>query len=332
MLIVAGKSTRTPAGSIQQGEIRETKALSEILRMLLKPYLSKVDVLCSVGMPSLVNRQLILPWVKKREFEALISLQVERMLADSLRSYLIDYRVNRIFMEDGAEKAAVTVFAVPRRIIEGYSSLFEQTGITPYTLDAQPNCISKLFGGDFGHGANENENSFALIDMGYSMTGVHIMDKGSLAFSRVLSTGLNAVDEAIMKYYQISYDEAERLKQVQADFKSELPEIITLNRVIEEKLDPVAAEIQRVFRFYTSKNPKKTLEKAYIYGGLSHIKNVDYYLTGILNCPVELPGSFRNISLPSELENDNVRDYLNCLGTLIREDMNVNRKELAHHA
>lgn len=329
-LIAAGKMVRTPAGAVRHGEIIEADALTEMLRSLLKPYLSKGDVLCSVGMPSLIHRQLMLPWVKKGEFEALVRLQIERLTSETLKNYLIDYRITRYLQDEGVKKAEVTIYALPRKIIDSYLDLFKEAGIKPYILDVQPNCLSKLFAPPEGN--DEKEGSYALIDIGYSMTGIHIMDKGTLAFTRYFPLGSAAFDEAIMDYYQVSQEEAERMKQSQVDFKSEHQEIGTLNRLIQGKLAPIAAEIQRVFRFFAARSQRKTLEKAYLFGGVSHLKNLEDYLGGLLDCTILLPDSFTNVTLPKELRDEKARDYINCLGALVRMESPLNGKERIRHA
>lgn len=330
MLILDYKKAKTPRDSIVEGEIKEVDKLATMLREILGSYKTKGNVFLSATMPALINRRLILPLIKENKLNSMVRMQLEHLFSESFNNYIIQYRISDIIREEGIRKAVINVFALPRKTLTGYVELFEMAGISPYVFDVHPNCVSKLIENNIISNLRADTQNIALIDFGYSMTGIHIFEKGSLILTRVLPIGSRMIEELVMAKFQVTKDDAEKIMIDHTELDTEKSESGTVNptEIIKAVVERISNEIQRVFRFFTLNRQSKTVERVLIYGGYAGLKNLDKYLSSLLNCPVELPGKLENIVFRDNVNSQTISDCLNLFGILIRKDAKQFRKEL----
>ena len=87
------------------------------------------------------------------------------------------------------------------------------------------------------------------------------------------------------------------------------------NPFIKEILDDLVLELERIFQFYKNKS-QSNIDKVYIYGGISHIEDLDKYLQERLSIKVNKLIELKNIKTKQSTENISI--YLNAIGSIIR--------------
>ena len=92
----------------------------------------------------------------------------------------------------------------------------------------------------------------------------------------------------------------------------------TLNVTIRSSVDEILEELERIIKFYGNKS-NSTIEKIYIYGGLSNLKNIDIYMENRLNISVNKIKDIPNVDFTNkEYVDENLGEYLNAISAIIR--------------
>lgn len=329
LIILDHKKIRTPDESIFEGEIKDVKKLAAMFREITGSYRTKGNVFLSSSMPALINRQLNLPFINKSKLDGMVKIQSEHYFSESLDAYAVQYRLSDIIYEEGIRKAVVNVFALPKKILSGFIEVLEMAGISPCVFDVHPNCVTKLLENNIISNLNSSGN-IALIDFGYSMTGVHIFENGRLALTRVFPIGSRMIEELIMARFQVTKENAEEmmLESPGLDTGPGKEGAAGQTDITKAVIERLSNEILRIFRFYTLDRQAQSVDRVYIYGGYAGLRNMDQYLSGLLNCPVELPAMPENIVFKDNKNSMVFSDFLNMFGLLIRKDARHDRKEL----
>lgn len=310
---------RTPEGLINNGLLNvdlATETISELLyNMNLKGKLSGVAVVESTA---IVSRNFTLPYSNNNDLQDMVMMEVERLFADVLQNYIIDYTCLDINTDSDGSKADVMVFALPSKVFQSYQDTFINVGLAASKLDVASNSSSKTFRQRvfINDMAYPIDKTVALIDIGHTLMNIQIIDKGILKFSRALKIGGEDITKAISEDLFISWEEAEKLKETEADLSSMVhnPLYNSVSRVV----DDISAEIQRVLRYYTNTTNYAVIDSLFIYGGTSRLKNVAEYMTKSVGFPVTAIDTMNIIHLKQELPLDCYpSDFINVTGALM---------------
>ena len=74
-------------------------------------------------------------------------------------------------------------------------------------------------------------------------------------------------------------------------------------------------KIDKVFRYYASREQEKRVEVLILYGGLSRIRGIDNLFSRYFNIPASVLSSTSRI-----YPDGDINAYVNCAGALIRDN------------
>ena len=90
------------------------------------------------------------------------------------------------------------------------------------------------------------------------------------------------------------------------------------NVTIKKAVDEILEELERILQFYSNKS-NTSIDKIYIYGGLSNLNNINLYMKNKLAIEVVKVDKIGNIDITSkDLINENFGQCLNAIGAIIR--------------
>jgi type IV pilus assembly protein PilM len=142
--------------------------------------------------------------------------------------------------------------------------------------------------------ATEPDGCYALVNVGSQELGINAIKQGVSLFTRDSSYGGSQINEAIMSEFNVSYEEAEKLKlggtKIDKE-KGKLEEIFT--SVVSEWVQ----EIKRALDFVSSTYPDESIEKIMLSGGSSRIPGFKEYLQAETDIPVEELNPFENLTV-----------------------------------
>lgn len=292
-------------GIIGDGNIISKMELEVILRnAIVDNDIKAKDVIITTNSSSIINRDILIPVVKEEELDTVVKYEIQQYLPINLDDYVVQFLVIDKVIETDGEKLKVNVTAFPQRISLSYYNLINSLELNPYALDVNYNTITKFSNYMEDIKLNLEKSTAAFVDMGASTINVSILKDNKLDFTRLIKIGGDNIDYALSQNLNMSIKATEDIKKEDLN-----------NPFIREILDDLVLELERIFQFYKNKS-QSNIDKIYIYGGISHIENLDKYLQERLSIKVNKLIEFKNIKTKQSTENISI--YLNAIGSIIR--------------
>ena len=190
-----------------------------------------------------------------------------------------------------------------------------------YALDTTFNSLNKIV--KVSKEINEYEyndgDTLAFIDLGVSSVNVNIYKDEKLDFTRILKIGGNEIDEALKNKCNIPQNVFERVKFQEVnliDLEEEGP-----SAVVRDIVEKWTSEIDRIFKFYKSRDIGNKIDRIFIYGGVSKTKGIESYLSGRFATKVRRIKELSNVYFEDNRDGEaSIEKYVNAIGALIRLD------------
>lgn len=191
-----------PAGVIDAGKIIDSKKMEEILLKLRKEDGVK-SVRVSLPEEQVYLFQLRLDKSGLKNVREGIELELEEHVPLSAEDTIFDYDL----VDENAQSIEVQVAAVPRNIIENYLSIFKHSNIRVQSFELEAQAISRsiIKKGDM--------ETYMIVDFGKKRTSIFIVSKGIVMFTFTLDVGGVMLTGMIQKNFNISFEEADKMKQ-----------------------------------------------------------------------------------------------------------------------
>ena len=310
----------TPEGCIADGKIINAQAIIDVLSFLIKENSIRAkDVIFTTNSSSIINRDILIPVVQEEEMETVIRYEIQQYLPINLDDYIIQFIVLDEIVDDTGAKLKINVTSFPERMANTYYNVVNALELNPYALDVTYNSINKL--ANYSKYTSNNGQiiggTVAFVDMGATSINVAIFKNGKLDFTRMIKSGGDNIDYALSQSLNMSIKSTESLKIKDGDLLRNSEEDI-LNLNIRKSVDDILEELERILQFYSNKS-NTTIDKIYIYGGTSNLKNIELYIKNKLNISVDNIEDIPNIDFTSkDLINENLGQYLNAISAIIR--------------
>ncbi|SNR86503.1 type IV pilus assembly protein PilM [Anaerovirgula multivorans] len=313
-------------------EVKEAlKKALEINKVKAKSTISSIESTC------IITREILLPAVKEEDLKGMIYYEVGQYLPIELDKYVIQHKIIEEFMEENVKKYSILVAALPREIAFSHFELLEFLDLSPVALELHSNAITKLL--DVNAVINDIEairdKSIAVIDLGHKHINVIIIENGVYRFSRIINLGAGDMDMIIANYLNIDLKEVEIQKYAMKNLTSSLEEVVVSNEgislnkselsfdifhdVIKSNLDNWIDEINRIFKYYTSRSSRNKIDSIFIYGGSTALNAIDQYMTDAFNIPTFRIDRINHVEFLENSTMDDLSIYLNAISSLIRK-------------
>ncbi|WP_094547033.1 type IV pilus assembly protein PilM [Petroclostridium xylanilyticum] len=332
----------TPQYSIDDGRIMDADMLAEQIKKHLESNRMRAkNAIITISGTSIITREIILPRANGREFKAMVDMEAPQYFPVDMDNYILDYKVlEEIKNGKGAQYRTILV-AVPANIIQGYIQLMEKCGLHIYAIDFVGNSIVKLMRNEMMQRCNKKskegknsdikelantEDTVAVVDIGCKTTTVTILSKGILKFNRILLYGSENFSTLIANNLGITFEEAERKKQrkgriILSDEQQQDAEMVAISEGIRSVLLGFIDDIGHFFDFYNSRNTGNRIDKIYLTGGGSMVRDISEYLENALNIKTERIIEFENVNYPRQDGTfQEIQVYFaNCLGAVLNK-------------
>lgn len=193
----------------------------------------------------------------------------------------------------GDDKTRVLLIAIPKEISAKYLEIANAFSLDLVALETESFSLARSLVG-------QREGAFMIIDVGYKMTGITIVDDGSVTESHSISSvGGEELTKIIAHSFGVNEERANVLKREiglnpnSADHK--LAEIVT------PIIGIIISEIKKNQQAYLRTNGKK-IGGIVLTGGSSRMPGLQEYLSKELNLPVEVGNPFKMVSYDPRLE------------------------------
>jgi type IV pilus assembly protein PilM len=305
-----------PQDAIVEGAIKEMEIVSSAIKTLYKNLkIKNKSVVTSISGYSVIVKKIGIQKRGEAELDASIQDEAEQYIPFDINDVNLDYEILTPPGEELAEKRGeadkadkalmdVMLVAAKKDIVEDYVSLLHLTGLTPAILDVDAFALQNAF----ELSAESISGCYALVNVGAEELGINAIKNGISIFTRDSSYGGYQINEAIMSKFDVSYEEAEKIKlggtKIDHKDKGEVEEIFT--SVISGWVN----EIKRALDFLATTYPDETIEKIVISGGSCRFPGFQKYLEMETEIPVVELNPFSNLQVNDKMFDPKYLTYM----------------------
>ena len=305
-----------PQDAIVEGAIKEMEIVSSAIKTLYKNLkIKNKNVVTSISGYSVIVKKISIQKRAEAELDASIQDEAEQYIPFDINDVNLDYEILSPPDEEGAEKKAegekaerglmdVMLVAAKKDIVEDYVSLLHLTGLSPAILDVDAFALQNAF----EMSSEKIAGCYALVNVGAEELGINAIKNGVSIFTRDSSYGGYQINEAIMSKFDVSYEDAEKIKlggtKIDHKDKGALEEIFT--SVISGWVN----EIKRALDFLATTYPDESIEKIVISGGSCRFPGFQKYLELETEIPVIELNPFGNLQVNDKMFDPKYLTYM----------------------
>ena len=317
-----------PQGSVEDGQIRDTKGLGELLRQQLNERGIRTKKAWFVtGSTRIASREVQIPLVKKSRIQSIIEANATDYFPIDVTKYVMSYIILGITGEKGKKgeeaeqkKAAdqerqyrLMVYASPKAISTAYYEFAQSAGLTLSGITYTGNTVYQTVQEEYTSGAH------ILIKVELENTGISIIRDGKLSFQRNINYGIESAVETIRSFPQfgdrLEVQDALQLlsekKWIYPSLDGEIgEEPDTVKSEVTESLRYLVGNISRIMDYYISRNGDVNFESIVLCGMGGQVQGLTELLTQELGQKVELLTKITRYSVPDTNKHEGLFLYI----------------------
>jgi len=321
----------TPFGAIVEGEIVDPEAVSIAIRDLWKRHGFRVaEVAVGVSNQKVVVRLIDLPFMERDELAGAIQYQAQDYIPIPVEEAILDFQIIGDYMTPSDEHMMEVLLVAAQRdmienavqAVEGAKLKLAQVDVTAFAL------VRSLLGTTPSWFADEVENAgeaLGIVHMSSGLTNIAVVERGIPRFTRVSSLAGNQFTQAVANVLNMTFDEAEALKNqaglpsidapagAPSTSTSEPQNIQTAQEALEREANKFIAEVRRSLDYYlTQATQVRTIKRIYLTGTGSQLKNLPNYLEKGLQTQVVLGDPLSHVTASGNIEQAVLADRMGC--------------------
>ena len=317
-----------PQGSVEDGQIRDTKGLGELLRQQLNERGIRTKKAWFVtGSTRIASREVQIPLVKKSRIQSIIEANATDYFPIDVTKYVMSYIILGITGEKGKkgeeaeQKKAddqerqyrLMVYASPKAISTAYYEFAQSAGLTLSGITYTGNTVYQTVQEEYTSGAH------ILIKVELENTGISIIRDGKLSFQRNINYGMESAVETIRSFPQFGDRlEVQDALQLLSEKKWIYPSLDgqigeepdTVKSEVTESLRYLVGNISRIMDYYISRNGDVNFESIVLCGMGGQVQGLTELLTQELGQKVELLTKIVRYSVPDTNKNEGLFLYI----------------------
>jgi len=284
-----------PEGLVQGGEIKNEKELINILKKSLKEIggdgLKNKRVVCNLPEEKVFIRVIQLPLMKKEEIANAVFWEAEAHIPLSANEVYMDWQVIKPIVNH-LDHLDILVAAVPRDLVQSYSSFLKKSGLQPIALEPESVAVVRSLI------RSDNHKPTIIVDFGSTGTNFVVFSARAIRFTSHTYISGQLLSDAIAKNLKVSKKEAQQLKvKIGLD---ETKKKGGVYKALKPVVDDLVKQISEYIDFYHNNSThvhasKKEIEQVLLCGGDSLLTNLSSYLEQELKISVEAINPLKNI-------------------------------------
>lgn len=316
-----------PQGAVEDGQIRDTKSLAEVLREeLFQRKIKTKKVYFATGSTRIASREVRIPFVKTNRIQSIIEANATDYFPIDVTKYILSYSVTDVETqksEDGKEETKqyhLMVYAAPKAISAAYSEFAENAGLTMAGITYTGDSVYYAVRGEYATGTH------ILVKIELKGTSISIINNGELTLQRNINYGVDSAVETVRAFPEFGdrLDVGEALEvlcnrrcinsaldMMPADemASDEDRMLETARAEVTESLRYMIGNISRIMDYYISRHTDATFETIDCCGLGAQVQGLMELLTNELGQPVKVLEKVENFALPSSAENEGAYLY-----------------------
>lgn len=278
--------------TVVDGAIMDALSVSQAIDNIFKGNKIKInDVATAVSGHSVIVKKINVAAASEVEVMNAVDYEAQQHIPFDISDVFKDYQI--LGLDPAGTGYEVMLVAVKREKVLNHTNVLSQAGKTAAVLDIDAFALQNAFEANY---EPPPELMVALLNVGASIMNINIVRGGVPLFTRDVSVGGNQYTDTLQKELDLSFEDAEKLKQgqdlpnVTADQKS--PHIRSVTEIL-------LLEIQKTFDFFRQTASTENIQQIYVAGGTARIEGLVEALKEEFGVAVEVLNPFRKVSVNS---------------------------------
>jgi type IV pilus assembly protein PilM len=278
-----------PPETIVDGALLNSTVVADAISELLnRNKIKQRQCALSVSGNTVIVRKITLPLMTQEELKESIQWEAEQYIPFDIKDVYIGYEV--VAPRTGQGQMDVVLVAAKREMIDDYLSVCREARLEPSIVTVDAFSLQSMYEANYGFHEGE---TVVLLDVGNNVVTMNVVSDGVSMFTRDLSVGGSDITEEIQKQLNITFQEAE-LYKMGGDAAAQSDEVLPqeVEKIIGEKAEDIAAEIQRSLDFYAATAANPRISKIVVSGGTAAIPSLVRIIERTSGVPAELADPF----------------------------------------
>ena len=275
---------------VADGSIMDALLVSSAIKKILADNKIKPgEVATSVSGHSVIVKRITLSATSDAEIASAISYEAQQHIPFDVADVNVSYQVMGPAAAGGGTD--IMLVAVKREKILNHTNVLSQAGMVPMVVDIDALALQNAFEVNYDPAPGA---LVALLNIGASTMNINIVRDGTPLFIRDVSVGGNQYTDTLQKELDLSFEDAERLKQghplpnVSAD--AAVPHVRSVSEIL-------LLEIQKTFDFFRQTTSPENIQAIYLAGGTVKIGGLLGLLKEEFHVPIEIMDPFRRVHI-----------------------------------
>lgn len=298
----------TPKGALQDDVLNVDASLVQYIAIAMRQkQIQPKKLVFSLNSTKIASREAMIPYVKENKVHDLIVANASEYFPVDLEQFELAHNILGVVEgENGTKQYRTQVFAVPKKLTEGYRDLARGLKASIVALDYSGNSMQQVLKDHFPHGVH------MVVNMSVSYTMITVLRENTVMMQRTISYGLqSAVAEINSSHPQFSFLQSLNMMKERNYFQSDRPN--GEEQRIRESLYNAINGIMRVVDFYNSHN-EEPIEKVHFTGIGGDCLGLAEYLADSLDVETEVIEELEGWKLRKVFKNESYGSYLVCIG------------------
>jgi len=231
------------------------------------------------------SRTFNLPVSVKNKLKDAVDLEVDQYVPVPASMLYIDYQI----IEHNKKEITILMSAIPRMIVDKCVAAAENAGLTVSLVEPGMNAVARLI-----TNTEDGQLPSVIVDIGPASTDIAILDNGTIRVTAGLAIGGNTLTLDIAKKLGVTLENAHQLKVLNG--LSAGPRQEKIKNSIEPSLKKIAAEVQKVMRYYNERiSDDRKLEQLLVVGSGSNMPGIGEFFTNELTMPSRVASPWQKL-------------------------------------
>jgi len=307
-------SVDLPKGCFVDGTLMDYDLVLTVLKNELKKNKipkNKYAVSTFTG-KDVIARVITLPDAKPEQLIRMIKIEMQQHIPIDLSNFVVQYKIQDSYVDGNVKYNEILVVATPKDFIADMFRLIKGLGLKAAIIDWQPNSANKLL---YKRKINDvqvkEESTIAIANIHKNYTSFSILDNGKNKYYRMITVGSKELYHSLNKE---SIHDMIKVEEISDDF------IETLDtRMDEDSIEVWLDELERILKFYYSREVGNKVECVYIYGDIKGIEKLSGSCEKYLGVKTSLIKTIDKVYVDQDIKKMDTNIYINALGAIISD-------------
>ncbi len=292
-----------PADTVVDGAIMDALAVQKAINNIVSQNkITTKNVATAVSGHSVIVKKITVAAATPEEVANAIPYEAQQYIPFDMAD------VNLSYQDLGAAASGtgrdVMLVAVKREKILNYTNALSQAGLNTAVVDIDAFAVQNAFEVNY---EPTPDLMAVLLNVGASIMNINITRGGIPLFTRDVSVGGNQYTDTLQKELDLSFEDAEKLKQGQEVSGRSVDDRTPHLRSVSEIL---LLEVQKTFDFFRQTTSTDAIQRIYVSGGTAKIEGLVDLLKEEFNIPVDVMNPFEKVTYnPSKFDPHFIEDF-----------------------